>query len=282
VLALTGCAGLPVGDELIARQDSGAVRTANAACTEDWPSVDTDGGSPGGLDPAGFSLMSWNVHKGLDTGWREDFDRLSSNQDLVTIQEAHLTPTFRSALEQNRLEWVMVRAFDYREVEAGVLTASRDAASTSCLLRHREPLIRVPKSALVTQHTLGADHGELLVANVHGINFTLGTVEFRAQLEALATVLESHDGPLILAGDFNDWSEARTRVLETIAGRLDLVPLTFPQDLRSRHMGRPVDHVFYRDLEVVESESVAATGSDHNALRATFRVPVDSRAEGQT
>jgi endonuclease/exonuclease/phosphatase (EEP) superfamily protein YafD len=225
------------------------------------------------LDPAGFGLMTWNVYKARAGHWPEDFARLSAGQDLVLLQEAHLTRPFRSALEQEGYRWSMVRAFDYNGAEAGVLTAGRVPASGVCLSRVVEPLIRTPKSALLTRYPMANPHGELWVANLHGINFTLGTRRFREQLESLARMLETHRGPLILAGDFNNWSDRRSAILRRVTDRLRLTQLLLAEDGRSRHWGRPVDQVFYRGLDVVGAEAVAVSSSDHNPVRVRFRVP---------
>ena len=276
-LVFAGCAQTPLQDELITYQAASVVKTEGADCAVAWPGVTKRGDLTGALDASGFSLVSWNIHKAEDNRWPTEFAALTENQDLVLVQEAHLTPSFRGALEQTRLEWAMARAFDMGNAEVGVLTASKSAADKACLLRHPEPWINLPKSTLVTEHSLDGSHENLLLANLHGVNFTLGTVEFAQQLESVAAVLADHDGPLILAGDFNDWNAERTRILETITGRLGMKPLELKDDVRSRHLGRPVDHVFYRNLDLLHATSLEAASSEHNALQVRFRVPGDPR-----
>ena len=278
VAVIAGCAQTPVQDELITYQAASGVKTEGADCAVAWPGVTKRGDLSGALASSGFNLVSWNIHKAQDARWPAEFAALTENQDLVLVQEAHLTPSFRGALDQTRLEWAMARAFDLANAEVGVLTASKSAAAKSCLLRHREPWIRLPKSVLVTEHSLDGSHENLLLANLHGVNFTLGTVEFTQQLESVASVLAEHDGPLILAGDFNNWSAERTRILESITGRLGMRPLELSEDVRSRHLGRAVDHVFYRNLYVLQATSLEAASSDHNALQVRFKVPGDPRA----
>ena len=271
VLALLGCVHVPVSDQLIAYRDARIVRTEDAACSNGWLELQAGVQQTAVLDPAGFRLMTWNVYKARSKHWPEEFARLSAGQDLVLLQEAYLTPPFRAVLEQSRFAWSMARAFDYNGAETGVLTAGKAPASGACLSRAVEPFIRMPKSALLTRYPLDGSAEALWVANLHGINFTLGTVRFRAQLESLAEVLEPHPGPLVLAGDFNNWSEQRSSILDTITGRLRLRPLTLTRDARSRHWGSRVDQVFYRDLEVVEADSVEVTSSDHNPVRVKFK-----------
>jgi endonuclease/exonuclease/phosphatase (EEP) superfamily protein YafD len=214
--------------------------------------------------------MTWNIYKSQAKHWTEDFVRLSTDRDLLLLQEAHLTPAFLAQLEQSGYRWFMVRAFDLGGAETGVLTAGPAPVFGTCLSRTAEPLIRLPKSALLVRYRLTGSSKELWVANVHGINFTLGALGFEAQLESLAQALAPHDGPLVLAGDFNDWNVRRRRILQDIVRRLDLVPLRLAVDRRSRHWGRPLDHIFYRGLQVIEADAVEVATSDHNPVRVTF------------
>jgi endonuclease/exonuclease/phosphatase (EEP) superfamily protein YafD len=270
---LVGCVGFAASDQLIVSTDAGLARTNYATCASNWQGDRIDSEQAAALDPAGFRLMTWNVYKAQTESWPEDFSRLISGQDLVLLQEAHLTPRFRTALEKSRYHWSMARAFDYKGYESGVLTAGKVAPLAACLGRTAEPLIRIPKSSLVTRYPLEGSSEELWVANLHGVNFTLGTTQFRRQLKSLARVLESHSGPLILAGDFNNWSRRRSGILNAVTARLQVLHLSFTEDRRSRHLGYPVDLVFYRGVEVMETDVVEVASSDHNPVRVHFAVP---------
>jgi endonuclease/exonuclease/phosphatase (EEP) superfamily protein YafD len=217
--------------------------------------------------------MTWNVFKGQSSGWPRDYARLTRDQDIVLLQEAHLTPSFSRLLARSGHRWYMTRAFDYNGAESGVLTAGRVPASAACLTRLAEPLIRVPKSGLLTRFPIDGSEQELWIANLHGINFAASAEPLRGQLEAWAVVLADHAGPMVLAGDLNDWSEGRSEALTAVTERLGLTPVRLARDARSRYFGRPVDHVFYRGLEVVHADSIAVTSSDHNPVRVRFRLP---------
>ena len=171
-LALVGCVNVPLSDQLIAYRGGQMIRTGDAACSHGWQTLSSGLPPTAALDSADFTLMSWNLFKGRNEHWSEDFMRLSGGQDIVLLQEAHLTPAFRALLERSRYRWTMTRAFDYQGAATGVLTAGRATASGACLSRLTEPLIRTPKSALVTRLPLGASREELWIANLHGINFT--------------------------------------------------------------------------------------------------------------
>lgn len=279
--SLSGCINVPHSNRILASTGVRSVGMDQAGCTTLWPTVTAGLVRISALNPAGFRLMTWNVYKAQAKGWPADFARLNARQDLVLLQEAHLTPRFRSALDESRLHWVMAHAFDYKGAEAGVLTAGKVEPLAACLNRIPEPMIRVPKSYLLTRHPLDGLSEELWVANLHGVNFTLGTEQFRHQLESLADLLAPHRGPMILAGDFNNWSERRSDVLDSITRRLRLTPLQLAEDNRSRHLGYPVDLVFYRGVEVVEATSVEVLSSDHNPVLVRFRIPGPFREGNQ-
>ena len=278
-LALAGCANVPDTHRLMMFGASAPATTAaNAACDAPVARDAAPSGQDAALDAADLRLLVWNVQKAKNTGWSEDFLRLGTPMDILLLQEAHLTEPFSTTMGQSGFHWSMAHAFTYSGAGTGVLTASRTPASRACLTKTTEPLMRLPKSALITWHPLGDAGGELLMANLHGINFSMGTGRFSEQLNEVADILRHHEGPLILAGDFNDWSERRSAILESLAGELGLLRLALSEDTRSRHFGRPVDHVFYRGLDVLEARSEAVSSSDHNPLLVRFRLP--GRHEG--
>lgn len=277
VLPVVACVTVPVSDQLIVSTGERTPRLEDAACSGAWQAHSAGSAETPALNPAGFNLMTWNVFKQRKGHWSEDYLRLSRGQDILLLQEARLTPSLRAVLDQSRYRWSMTRAFDYLGEANGVLTAGRSPAFGACLSRKAEPLIRIPKSALLARFPLEGSSEALLVANLHGINFTLGTEPYRAQLEALERAMDGHTGPMVLAGDFNDWSKRRDAIVSLVAQRLDLVPVRLTGDARSRYWGRPVDHVLYRGLEVVQARTVKVTSSDHSPVLVRFRLPSHSQ-----
>jgi endonuclease/exonuclease/phosphatase (EEP) superfamily protein YafD len=161
------------------------------------------------------------------------------------------------------------------------LTATRIAPIASCTQRVVEPLIRIPKSAVISWlpivdtavDTAAGTRETLAIVNVHSITFELAVDVYRSQLEALADAVAGHRGPMIFAGDFNTWNDARDRVLSEIAARLGLTELNLRVDQRAVFFGRHLDHIFIRGLETVDVSAIPVTSSDHNPLTATLRVP---------
>lgn len=216
-------------------------------------------------------LLVWNVHKGSSDQWAGDFKTMSSDSDLILLQEAHLHQGFAAGLVDMR-RWDLVEAWQYGGAPTGVLTASKAAPVKVRALERREPLLRTDKSALLTEYRLVGTEQTLLVANIHAINFTPDTRAFREQLNAVAELVNEHEGPVIFSGDLNTWREGRRAIVEAIARSLGLSEVGF--DGPRKRFGRfPLDHVYYRDLDLLAADVPAVGSSDHNPLRVRFRNP---------
>ena len=87
------------------------------------------------------------------------------------------------------------------------MTLSARSPSVHCNLTSWEPWLGTPKATSITEYPLQDREDRLLTINLHAVNFALGLEDFQAQLHALTDVLASHQGPVILAGDLNTWSE---------------------------------------------------------------------------
>ena len=153
-----------------------------------------------------------------------------------------------------------------------MLTASRKNSNKHCALYAKEPVVQTPKSILVSTYPIAGSHQTLLVANVHGINFTLSLESYRLQFKALHKVLQKHQGPIILAGDFNSWRDERQAILDELSQALSLQQVAYKSHRRVTVLGNPIDHVYYRGLEIIEASSPSVTSSDHNPLLVTFKV----------
>ena len=225
-----------------------------------------------GLDASGFSLLSWNIQKESRAGWENDFMRLSQNADVLIIQEAVLTQKLRQLLNLRKFYWHLVTAFEYQEVKTGVLTATTIEPDLVCPLRAAEPLIRVPKTILITRYPLANSHRSLMIANIHMINFAPHPAAFIDQTKRMTEILAAHQGPMILSGDFNTWSAERLAIIADMATRLKLESVDFRTDLIRKVFGNPVDRVYYRGLTLEKARVVEVISSDHNPLRVRFRL----------
>lgn len=224
------------------------------------------------LNADGFSLVSWNIFKGKKAGWAKDFRKFIRNTDILILQEAYLTENLQQMLRRESYHWDMTAAFEYRQIEAGVLTAARTASSSISAFRQTEPITRIPKSVLITRYPMTGTNRELLVANIHAINFAMDISVFQKQIDRLAAILTAHRGPMIVSGDFNTWNVDRMASVNALADDLYLSAVGFDENRRSRIFGFEIDHVFYRGLEVKNAETPMVSTSDHNPLLVVFKL----------
>lgn len=271
---LLGCAITPVKQHFLVYQlGADENRSATKCHSESFIPLQRLIRADHGLSSEHITLLSWNIYKEKKDGWLEDLIRYGNKRDLILLQEARLIPAFESYAASSGLNWSFNSAFHYGGYESGVFLGSLSHPNHSCGLRQSEPIIRIPKTAVVTSYAIKGSKELLLVANVHGINFTFGTTAYRNQFNELQNILKAHSGPLIVAGDFNDWRDDRNLIIAKFAEKLGLTILSFEaNDNRSRFYGATVDHIFYRGLEPVQFDVHEVLSSDHNPITVTFRV----------
>lgn len=220
-----------------------------------------------------FGVLCWNTQKLTQTlEFQAALTRLLQlfPSQFLLFQEAKL------ALEN---EW-RVKEWSYalapniqtNRFVFGVLTASQRAfANTKAMLsQKREATFATHKSYMLSQHPL-ADGQTLLIVNVHAINF-VSAQYFLAEIEMLKAELLNHQGPLIVAGDFNVWNQQRRLYLQKFCRDIGLKEayMSDAQHIKAfRHY--PLDFIFYRDLWVKEALAINIPEvSDHNPIYARF------------
>lgn len=217
-----------------------------------------------------LNVLVWNIYKQQKNDWQTALNILTTSSDLVLLQEASLTAELKQFVIDKSYSAELVRAFDVFDTSAGVLTLAKESSEKVCAHTAIEPWLRLPKSALLSEYAL-SNGQTLIVINIHAINFTLGTEDYKNQIEALSQEVQAHGGPLIIAGDFNSWSDDRLATLQQQVKPLRLKEVIFTPDERMRFItGLPLDHIFYRGLEVKEAHSTKSNASDHNPLQVSF------------
>lgn len=217
-------------------------------------------------------VLVWNVWKGRKgAAWRRDFQALSADRDLILLQEAVTAPEMSSLFHSGgEHEWHMAASFQWRQTHmTGVITGALASPLSKRFLRgtERELFLWTPKVSLGTHYDIEG-RGSLLVINTHVVNFTT-TSAFVNFVRELLTLIESHQGPVLLAGDFNTWSVRRWLSLCNILIAIGLQPVDFHADPRVMKL----DHVFIRGLRVVEAcVRGDVRSSDHFPLLAEFEV----------
>ena len=223
--------------------------------------------------PREFTVCSWNFQKAGAKAWAKEFRILADVTDIFLAQENRLTPAVLKEIKNSPLCWHEAAGFlslrgNYL---TGVCTGSIVNPSRVIFKQGgKEPFIRIPKMLLATFLPLG-NGKNLLVINVHAVNFTrLDT--FRRNMAAVAELLLNFEGPVLLGGDFNAWSAKRCQVLRQTVEQAGLSEIAFLPDNRSRFLGKPVDFLFTRQLNLLACGVCATKASDHNPLLARFQI----------
>ncbi len=222
-----------------------------------------------GLDAENIRLVSWNMKKKSIPNWRDDYSRLTSDRDLILLQEASLRVDTVNDLPTVPY-WSFAPGYRTNDSITGVLTLSSTRPLARCSFTNVEPILRTPKATSITQFAIDGSDETLLVVNVHAVNFSFGLGTYRKQFSQIAAVLHGHRGPIILSGDLNTWRRGRMSTVDAMAEELDLLPLQFSDDNRTRMFGFPLDHIYVRGLSASSSVSSRVTSSDHNPLSVTL------------
>lgn len=232
-----------------------------------------------GLEPVVRCLL-WNILKAKRINWLDDFSDLVADRDLVMLQEAVFNaPSDPAFTQSRRLEWVMARSFkDPRtQKEHGVKTGCVAHAIERhfYLSPHHEPVSQTQKLLLTTLYPLRGSDEQLLVLNMHAINFVT-VKKYVEQLGQLSGALATHTGPVILGGDFNTWNPTRLAHFQQVASAAGLLEANMERRSRLTQMNQHLDHLFYRDLTLRSVESLGHyQSSDHAPITATFEYHVN-------
>ncbi|MGV6988989.1 endonuclease/exonuclease/phosphatase family protein [Testudinibacter sp. P80/BLE/0925] len=218
---------------------------------------------------ARYKMLVWNLHKGEDEGWQQRLSAYADKADFVLLQEASQQNQIDRLLSQKKWFGIHAGTFAYRENMSGVMLLSTFAPQRYCVGSEAEPWIRIPKIAEAATYPLNADR-TLLVINLHLVNFEWNPLNYSRQLRGLFHLVSQHQGPIILAGDFNSWSERRLNLIQQLARQYGLNEVRFSPDERMRFLGNPLDHIFVRGIRLFNSWTEQTAASDHNPLFIEF------------
>ena len=221
------------------------------------------------LDAANIRLMNWNIQKQRNATSGEDLKILASDKDLVLIQEASLREETIAGVDASK-HWSFAPGYRLNGEVTGVMTLSSIKPLTQCSFVTLEPVLRTPKATSITEYGLSSTDRTLAVVNMHVVNFSLGLKAFREQFDQVRRVLESHDGPIILSGDFNTWRKQRLAIVDELAESLGLASVAFGDDQRVKVLGNVLDHIYVRGLTAQDAQAPAVRSSDHNPMSATL------------
>ena len=212
------------------------------------------------------NLLIWNVHKETDGDLANDFRRISHQIDLALFQEAVSGPEFTEPISQSNKElgWTLAKSFQRNNGEfTGVATGSRvqPLKEEVQLSPMRETLINTPKTILYSEFAIEGREDTLLVVNVHAINFVT-SADYSVHIQQLVTKVRSHQGPLIVAGDFNTRNDSRQVYLDATLQQLGLTELEGP-----RAGFWNLDHAYGRGVRTKRVYDLSAISSSDHAPR---------------
>ena len=269
---LPSCMALTERPRALVYSTDRLIRAQSLSCPEAKRVVALDNENPAALDGSRIRILTWNLHKQADEGWQRDLYGFAKNNDLLLLQEVSFEDGLLQVIESEKLQWVMASSFLLEDRDLGVLTASRVRPIASCTQRIVEPILRLPKSAIISWFRLRGRSETLAVVNVHAINFSFSLGAYRQQFAALGDVLSEHRGPIVFAGDLNTWTEGRSDAVAVVAKRLGLTEINYRSDKRTLFFGKQLDHIFVRGLTTTDSVAFAVESSDHNPVAATLEV----------
>jgi endonuclease/exonuclease/phosphatase (EEP) superfamily protein YafD len=228
-------------------------------------------------------VLIWNMYKGRLAGWKDDFEYIIRDKELVVLQESIKNTVYDALFSgADRFEWVMAKTHKNQITQAttGVKTGSiiKSTGQSYYMTRDVEPFLRTPKMLLATTYPLTGYKDELLVVNIHAINFVT-LAKYSRQLTQMVEAVGDHKGPVILAGDFNTWNSARFKGLREAVKNMGLKEIPLTRKGRLAHLNKDLDHVFFRGLDVVKTEVLMGVkSSDHYPIVVEFSVQ-DSKGD---
>ncbi len=236
--------------------------------------------------PGSITIVNWNAQKGANPQFKSDLARLiiAGRPDFVFLQEARA-----DLLQTKRIGGYFASSWSYpwpNGQTIGLLTLSYvpPVRIQPVPSKYREFFITAPKLSLVTEYPL-TNGQRLLAVNVHLLAFERwSTAGIRSQLDDLEAVMQEHDGPIVLVGDFNTWSQKRLDLVQAVVEKLNLTEVTdFPAGRRTGDKktsflnwllgidkALPLDRVFYRGFTDHSAKVLPYDSSDHRAIQVTL------------
>jgi len=232
--------------------------------------------------PASITIVNWNAQKGKNPQFASDLKLLLEREkpNIVFLQEA------RSDLfEPELMGGYFAEGWSYPwpgGKTVGVLTLSRvpPVRIEPVPTKYREFGVTAPKVSLVTEYPL-PNGKNLLAVNVHLLNFEVWSVKkISHQLEDLKTIMANHQGPIVMAGDFNTWNQKRLDLVKKVTRDIELKEVAdFPKgrtsgDTRSGFWNEvlgvegdlPLDRVFFSGFNPTAARVLQYDTSDHRPI----------------
>ena len=227
------------------------------------------------LNPESIKVMVWNIHKGNDPGFKEDFIAYGADRDVFLIQEMYQQKKVMKTLDaMPNVRFDVGISFKYRFKKgrpySGTMIGSTVEPSSIALSRSKdkEPVVLTYKVLTIGTYPIKDNH-DLMIINIHGMNITSNKAFYRQVNDAI-NAMAGHKGPIIFAGDFNTNRQPRIDYLQrNLVKRLGFDDMQFRNDerMKSAITNLTIDFTFTRGLDVIDSEVLGhLKSSDHKAM----------------
>ncbi len=220
------------------------------------------------LHSSRLQILSWNIYKGGQTGFTNDFQRLTANKDIVLLSEVITAdPVAKSMTSVTGFAWdIAVSFLMKKQIGTGTAVGSYATNLSPGFYRTKdvEPFVKSPKTTAKAEYLLPNSTKKILVLSIHGINWS-GDDSLVRQLQMTIEDIKKHDGPVVFAGDFNIKNSTRLQVAIDILATagLERVAWDNPEN------GDQRNDAFTRGVVVHRAElinDVIDSGSDHPAI----------------
>jgi len=222
-----------------------------------------------------FTLLCWNAAKlTLKKSYKELLKSIIENEkvDILLLQEVKKSIT--TELDIYDYSYILSPNIQTRRHVFGVLSAFKISCddTISLLTKKQELSYATHKVTLITEHKI-FNNKKLSIVNIHAINFVKNS-DFYDELNNIKTIIKTHKGAMIVAGDFNTWNIKRVRFLKEFTDELSLKEVKFSDNTNIKKIfTNSLDYIFYRDLELIDSKVINSKNiSDHNPILATFNM----------
>ncbi len=232
------------------------------------------------LDPTSIKLLVWNMYKGKNKSWEDDFIFLKADRDILVLQEGLMNENMEKILSNdNDFSYLLATSFVYKKgnKRTGVVTGSSALPIDSYYKKSRdlEWIGLTPKAMLFTEYELRGYKKTLLVVNIHAINSVPWYLLAR-QLKQVGRKIKKHNGPVVFAGDFNTWTKKKIKYMRKYLSSLGLYEVNFPNGdkrMKSSFTKKILDYIWIKGLKYTNSyvwEDIE--GADHKAMSVELSV----------
>ncbi len=221
-----------------------------------------------------FSLLSWNIRKeNLNVNFQLKLQELLEQHsiDFLLFQEYKISKS--NQMQLKNFNFATAPNIETKNYLYGLVTASKSSIKKRVvnLSKSKEFFLATKKANLITHHHF-KDEAELIVVNLHAINF-VAAKQFMADLDHLQAFLDGLNCAVIVSGDFNNWNKKRFDALLEFERYLGYKKAII-EDAKNvkRLFNKPIDHIFYKNIEFIDAKALDTKKiSDHNPIIATFK-----------